>query len=305
MSDPRRRSKAQPQSTGFWLFSSSSHSWLRPGTPFAFPEMGRSSDGPDVGLTTQTHGVFPMNGLLARLTPLAAVFLLLFGVRDVSAATLSLETGKFLELQPGGSGSLTLSLSNDAGNVTNFNGWVVGIQFLPTLGSTGSIALTSLTQPAVNPAVTNNPGTPFIDPDLEFFDFDGNPTTVNGSSFFTTVQIASGLLSNTQTLLGSTSYNMGTLEFTATADAGGTWNLFAINPNELDGEKSWWYTNGLNTVSYGNLTMPGEGSPANSLQLGTISVVPEPGGIVLAGSAVVAAGWYSWRSRRRVAVVEA
>jgi len=246
-----------------------------------------------------------MNGLLARLTPLAAVFLLLFGVRDVSAATLSLETGKFLELQPGGSGSLTLSLSNDAGNVTNFNGWVVGIQFLPTLGSTGSIALTSLTQPAVNPAVTNNPGNPFIDPGVELFDSEGDPLFVNGSDLFTSVSITSGLPSNTQVLSGSTSYNLGTLTFSASGDAQGTWNLFAINPNELDGQKSWWYTNGLNTVSYGNLTMPGAGSPANSLQLGTISVVPEPGGVVLAGSAVAAAGWYSWRSRRRVAVVEA
>lgn len=246
-----------------------------------------------------------MNGLPVRFPALAAGFLLLLGSGQISAATLSLETGKSLELQPGQSGSLTLSLSNDAGNVTNFNGWVVGVQFLPTLGTTGSLSLTGLTQPATNPAVTNNPGTPFVDPDLELFEFDGNPLFVNGSDKFTLVSITSGISSNVQTLLGSTSYNLGTLTFSASGDADGTWNLYAINPNELDGEKSWWYTNGLNSVSYGNLTMPGEGLPANSIQLGTISVVPEPNSLVLAASAIVAGGWYSWRSRRKPALVEA
>lgn len=238
-----------------------------------------------------------MNGLPARFPALAAGFLLALGVGQISAATLSLETGKNLELQPGQSGSLTLSLSNDAGDITNFNGWVVGIQFLPTLGTTGSLSLTSLTQPATNPAVTTSPGTPVIDPDLQMFDAEFNPLLVNGTDLFTSVSITSSSSTQTQTLFGSTSYNLGTLTFSASGDAAGTWNLYAINPNQLDGEKSWWYTNGLNTISYGNLLSPSSG-PANSIQLGTISAVPEPSSLMLTASALVGAGWYGWRSRR-------
>jgi hypothetical protein len=237
---------------------------------------------------------------------LAAWLLPALVVGPLQAATLFLDTGAMLGLQPGGTGSLTISLSNDAGSVTNFNGWVVGIQYLPTPGATGSIALESLVQPATNPAVTNNVGTPVLDPDLELFDFDAAPLFVNGSDLFSVISITSAQPSNTQTLLGSTSYNLGTLTFSASANAQGTWNLYAINPNELDGERSWWYTNGLNTVSYGNLLLPAEGQSANSLLIGTISVtaVPEPSSLLLAGSAIVAAGWFGWRSRRQPTVVE-
>jgi len=236
---------------------------------------------------------------------LAAWLVPAFLAGPLQAATLSLDTGASLSLQPGGTGSLTLALSNDAGDVTNFNGWVLGIQYLPATGATGSLTLQSLTQPLINPAVTNSPASPLLDPDVEMVNFDGDPLFVNGSDFFTTISITSANSNSVQTLAGSTTYNLGTLTFAASPDALGTWNLFAINPNADDGERTYWYSNGLNSFSYGNLPIAAAGEPANSIQLGTISVVPEPGSLMLVGSAIVAAGWYSWRSRRLSGVVQA
>jgi hypothetical protein len=218
-----------------------------------------------------------------------------------TATTLTLVTGNTTSMLPGTSGSMTLSMANDAGNVTNFNGWVLGVQFLPAAGTTGTVSLTGLLAPTSNAAVTNNPAAPVYDPDLELFDVNSDPLFINGSNLFTSLSITSALSSNTQTIAGSSTVNLGIITFTASADAAGTWNIFAINPNADDGERSYWYTNGLNSNSYGNLLLPASGQPAASILLGTVTVqaVPEPSTISLAGFAVAAAGWTAFRRSRR------
>ena len=217
-----------------------------------------------------------------------------------AATTLTLVTGNATSMLPATSGSMTLSMANDAGDVTNFNGWVVGVQFLPAAGTTGTVSLTGLLAPTSNAAVTNNPLLPVFDPDLELNDVNSNPLFVNGSNLFTALSITSSLASQTQTILGSSTRNLGIVTFTASANAAGTWNLYAINPKVDDGERSYWYFPTLNSTPYGNLLLPSSG-PANSILLGTVTVqaVPEPSTISLAGFAVAAAGWTAFRRSRR------
>lgn len=243
--------------------------------------------------------------MIRRLPIVAAAVAVLVAclASQARATTLSLGTSSVVVIEPGTSGSLTLTMSNNAGDVANFNGWVVGVQFLPDVGTTGSVALTGLLAPASNPAVTNSPAAPVFDLDLEMFDVNSDPLVINGSSLFTAMSITSSLSTQTQTIAGLSSYNLGTLTFTASGDAEGTWNLFAINPNADDGERSYWYTNGLGSVAYGNLPLPASGQPANSILLGTVTVtaVPEPSTISLAAFALVAAGWAACRRKRRPA----
>jgi hypothetical protein len=89
------------------------------------------------------------------------------------------------------------------------------------------------------------------------------------------------------------SYNMGTLDFTASAGASGTWNVYAVQQpvNPL----SFWTHSALDDFDFTNL----QNGTESSLLLGTITVVPEPGSLALGvlGAGIVTLGIRVRRNR--------
>lgn len=230
---------------------------------------------------------------------LLALVLFFGGVVPGSATTLTVDTGKSLELQPGGTGLFTFSATNDAGAISeDFLGWTMGFQVLPSGVTSGSLTVGELFNAATNPAVLGVE-VEITQPNQIFVL--ANSGTINGSTGFRSMTINS--LDTLATLQGSTSYNLGDLTFTASPDAAGTWNVYAVQQADPFA-KTYWTDAALADGQFGNLPQSGGNS---SVLVGTISVnaVPEPSSLMLAASAIVASGWFGWRSRRQPAVVEA
>lgn len=232
---------------------------------------------------------------MVRLYRLACLALVVaFAATPASATTLSVDTGKSLTLQPGTSGTLTLSITNDAGAITNnFAGWVLGLQLVPAVSTTGSIGYGTLANAAVNPAIPRSGSD--IEASNESAAFPAG-TTINGLNSFQSLAIAN--LVDATTLLGSTSYNLGDLQITSSGDASGVWNVFAINLPSADGTKSYWFDAAFGENNYGNIAVPTTGN-TTSVLLGTVTVtaVPEPGSLALA--AFGAGGVLAAMARRR------
>lgn len=212
------------------------------------------------------------------------------------ATTLTVDTGKSLTLAPGETGTLTLSAANDAGAITdNFSGWVLGLQLVPSGVTSGTVSFGSLSNAVVNPAIVGSLA------ELEFLnELTSFPpgTTVNGRGNYQSLAIIDN--GDANTLAGSTSYNLGDLSLTATGDADGTWNVFAVNLPSADGTRSYWYDAGFTEVAFVNIPVPSAGN-TTSLLIGTVTVtsVPEPGSLTLAAvGALVAVGA---AARRRLA----
>lgn len=235
-----------------------------------------------------------MTRFIGSIRPLAGLAALLLVAGAATASPLNVDTGKTLVLQPGGSGILTLSLTNEnAGSaITNFNSWGFGLQLLPLAGATGTATLESAALPATNPALTNPE-----DPPL--FSAETLDVPANGTLNYTLV--SNGNLTNVQTTFAlGQQYNVADVTVSLSPNASGSWNLYAVN-NE-NGIAAWLAANG-NATDFGNL--PAVNGDGGTLLIGTVSAVPEPGGIVLSGSAMAAAGWFAWRSRRKSELVAA
>lgn len=238
-----------------------------------------------------------MNRREKTVSFLAGSLLLLSQMVPAAATTMTMDTGKLLELQPGQSDNFTFSATNDAGAITNLIGWSIGFQVVPIGAPTGSLTVGLLSKPAVNPMPAGD-----VDLGQPAFGILANSAVENGSPNFWGISAAA--LDDVQTVNSSTSYNLGAVNFTlsANATAGDSWGIYAVQqPSTFI--KSFWSDDGFNPIGFGNWqTLP---NPVGSVQIGTISAVPEPSSLMLAGSAIVAAGWYSWRSPRKSAVVEA
>jgi hypothetical protein len=241
-----------------------------------------------------------MNGRPRTSAVVAVALCLLALVATASATTLTLDTGKSLTLFQGGSGLFTFSATNDAGDISEvYLGWNIGFQVLPSGVTGGSLIVGELFQPAINPAVAGE--LEFIQPDQVLL-LSGS-AVINGSDSFRSMSINS--TDTLATLQGSTSYNLGSLSFSATPDAVGTWNVYAVQQGPgFEKTYSTLFNEGFSDAYFGNL-LPSAGN--SSVLIGTISVtaVPEPSSLVLAGSALMAAGWFGWRWRRQPTVVDA
>lgn len=206
----------------------------------------------------------------------------------VSASPLNIDTGKTLTVQPGGSGTLTLSLTNlNSGTaISTFNAWSMGLQLLPRAGATGSATIVSAALPATNAALANPEDPPLFSP--------GETLSVpaNGTTAYTLVASGNQTAAETTFNLGQ-QYNVADLAISLSGNASGTWDLYAVN--NANGIAAWTSATGAAT-SYGNL--PQADGNTGSLLVGTVSAVPEPGGFLLAGTGLAAAGWFAWRSRR-------
>ena len=190
------------------------------------------------------------------------------------ATPITIDTGKAVSMSPGANSVVLLSATNaNAGtSVTNFNGWTLGLQLLAQAGATGTVTMTGISNPAVNPALTV--------PDTETFSNALLTTATNGTTAYKYVGISNVDATTTTFALGQ-SLNLASLAVSSSSTASGVWNLYAVN--QSPSQSAWLDVTGLGT-DYGNL-------PAingTSLLLGTVSVIPEPGPMLLAGLAGIA-----------------
>lgn len=211
------------------------------------------------------------------------------------ASPINIDTGIAPVVSPGSTGTFTLSMTNESSGsaITTFNSWALIMQVIPQPGATGTATITGLISSVTNPALAA-PGEPL---------FDNAYTTnvpVNDTINAYQVGIANDTNAVTTFALGQT-YNAGDFTVSLSPDASGSWSIFVLND---ENNTTSWLTAGGAATAFGNSAVAGEGL-YTSTQIGTISAVPEPSSLVLAGSAIVATCWYSWRSRRTPALVEA
>lgn len=193
------------------------------------------------------------------------------------ATPINIDTGKQLNLNPGTSGTLTLSLTNqDAGTaVTTFNAWGLILQLIPQPGATGSATFTNLLSPATNGALTD-PGDPLLDPAYEL------TTAVNGTIGAYQLSIGNNSAVTTTFALGQ-SYNIGDLTVALSPGATGAWTIYALN--DANDTTSWLNAGGAATA-FGNVPTAGTQGQYSANPIGTINAVPEPASIGLAALAV-------------------
>lgn len=213
---------------------------------------------------------------------------------DGQSATINLDTGKTASVSPGASGAMTFSVTNvDAGNVTDFLGWVMGFQLIPAGGNTGTLSSGSLT------AATSDPmpvGTVSVSQP-------SNGTL--GTAINSTLSFQSMGIDSTDTLgtvVSGNSYNLGTLAFTASGDASGAWTVFAVQENS-PGLKTYYLDGSANPTQFGNLAF-GQGSVGLALGTITVTPVPEPSTAGLLVVALGAASIVRRRNRRQRGRVE-
>lgn len=215
---------------------------------------------------SQTLAPTPPRRACSRSKLSALLLTLLLSVfPSAEATTLSLDTGKSLNLQPNASGNFTLSFTNSTGDITsNFLAWTMGIQVQPVGSVSGIVTPGTLAHSVENP-MPIGAFPDIIQPTLLTL---ANSATINGSTNF--YQIGMQTTVALGTVLSGTSYNMGTLSFTASSGAAGTWNVYAVQQGGVSYQTFW--TNGsLNDIDFGNLPRSAGNS---SLLLGTITVAP-------------------------------
>ena len=210
------------------------------------------------------------------------------------ATPINLNTDLALSVNPGSSGVWTLSATNQ-NNGTIANGWnafAVAFQVVPDAGATGTVTLQSFVNPAANPSIPSaSAGQPFVGQGTF-------PQPINGTTDFTSIVLGYSGSSFTTWASGQT-YNLATITFSASADASGTWRVYASNPedNFTDFPQTTWNLPNTNDNFFGNV--PFVSGQTSTVQLGTISAVPEPRALTLAGSAAALIGGYSFRRSRR------
>jgi hypothetical protein len=186
------------------------------------------------------------------------------GESQSNAASLVLDTGKSAVVTAGTSTTFGFSTTNaDAGNVTNFYSWTLGVQILPTIGSTGTLSVGTLTAATTNPMPVG--GISITQPTLASLG-----TAINGSTNYYSMGIET--TDTLGTLVSGSSYNLGLLTVNASVNATGTWNVYAVQQN-TPLQRSYWTDETVTDVGFGNLAF-GQGNVG--LLLGTITAVPEP-----------------------------
>lgn len=209
---------------------------------------------------------------------------------DARSATLTLDTGKAVSLQQGATGSFVFSFTNTGTSLADtFLGWTLGVQLLPAGGNTGILTLGDLTQPAANPM----PVGPIdvLEPTISIL---VGGATINGTPNYYTMGIAATEVAGT--VNAATSYNMGDLALTASGNASGVWNVYAVQ--QSSGERSHWgdVNDPFTPIDFSNLA---RGAGNSSVLLGTVTVnaVPEPGSLALCAVAAGLAAACRWRRR--------
>jgi len=230
----------------------------------------------------------PIRPLLA-----ACIVILGLGVGPLSQATpLELTTGLSLSMASGTTATLSLSATNltgGTGNITTFNGFALALQLVRQPGSSGTVQFANFVAPASNGILP--------DPDSPQFELNGitNLSPVNGSAIATPIALfmAETAPSQETTVVQGVLKNLGTLSFVSTADALGTWKLYAVNDAN---NRSYWTDAAANETTFSQLSAVN----GTSLELGTVSIVPEPSTLVLGIGVAMIFAWRRHGSRRAV-----
>jgi hypothetical protein len=222
----------------------------------------------------------------------AATFM---GFMAAHATNLTLDVGKTATVQQGSSGTFTFSATNDAGAITNFLGWTLGIQVQPAGTTSGTLSIGSLLLPTSNPILTGTLGSniDFTAPTLGTLT---NSGTINGSTQFTFFGMSAN--DEARTVNSSASYNLGSVSFNASPNASGTWNVYAVQQQGAIAWKSYWTDDTLTDAPFANPIWQPAPSGNTSVLVGTITAVPEPSSLALLAAAVASAGWFGWKTRR-------
>jgi len=201
------------------------------------------------------------------------------------AAPINLNTGISLAVDPGTTGTATLSATNfdDGVQVLTWNAWTVALQLLPNVGATGTMTISNKSLPATNGSLS--------DPDAGTF----NPGTLlqpaNGQTAYTAVGYANEGPDVTVWASGAT-FNLADVSFTASPDAQGSWTLYAVSQGNP--AVSVWLDDFGAAFAFGNVPAVN----GSSLTLGTITAVPEPASATLALAAGTV-GLLALRRRKR------
>jgi hypothetical protein len=233
-----------------------------------------------------------MSPFVCRLTVLTAVAA---SCLSAWAAPINLNPNLALSLNPGSTGIWTLSATNQDNGVAanNWNAFAIAMQIIPDPGATGTVTLQSFINPIDNPSIPAASAGPASVSSGVF------PQPINGTTAFTSIILSYNGSSVTNWPSGQT-HNLASLTWNASPDASGTWRVFASNPDDDGGTlpQTTWNLPNANDRFFGNV--PFIEGQTSTLQLGTISVVPEPHGLIVAGSAaVVALTGHQLRLRRR------
>ena len=221
-----------------------------------------------------------------RIGGACAALVLALHTAAALATPINLDTGISLDVDPGTTGTATLSAKNfnNGTPVTNWNAWTVALQLLPEPGATGTMTISSILLPLTDDSLS--------DPDAGTFDPNGvlSGTGSNGTTTYTAIGFANNSSADTNWSSGQ-AYNLADLTFTASGDAQGTWTLYAVNQAST---VTNWFDDLGNPTTFGNTPA----SAGSSLVLGTITAVPEPGSLTLALAAGTV-GLITLRRRRR------
>jgi hypothetical protein len=228
---------------------------------------------------------------------LASGLALLSALPAFAASIINLDTGISQSIAPGSTDGFTFTMTNVGTTAApdDFIGWVLGLQFVPQPGTTGTLTVGSLAGGTTNPM-------PFGDlqisqPQLATL---GSSASLNGSTQYYFMGI--NTLTDLGTLAVGQTYEMGTLSLTASPDALGAWDVFTVQQNSPL-FKTYFFDGSAIEQQFGNIPwiVGGVGQGNYSLQLGTVAVVPEPSSLALLGMAGLGAGGYAWRRRGRKA----
>lgn len=206
------------------------------------------------------------------------------------ATPINLVVGGSWIVSPGTTGTITLSAVNvnNGTSVSTFNGWAVGVQLLPSVGATGSATFGEFAySPVSNPSLLDaDPSTDMTPSTLD--------TITNGTLDYFLLALGNNSALSTTWSSGQ-SYNLISVPVTMSANASGTWTLYAVsNQYGISG----WTTPTGSFNTWGNLV----DQEASSLTLGTLMTmapVPEPETLALVSMAAATLGGMGLFRRRR------
>ncbi len=222
--------------------------------------------------------------LHARICTIASLFVLGLEL-PANALPLELDVGKSISVTAGQSAAFVFSATNtNSGDAVDFTAWYMGVQVIPSAGSSGTISVGNLTAATTNPipigqVQISTPAPRSINPPL------------NGSTTYYDIGITT--TDTPTTLTAGNSYNLGSLELNASGDASGAWEVYAIQQSV---QRTYWQELNLGEFAFGNLPF---GSSNTSVLIGTVTAVPEPATCGMAFAIFGIAGLVARRTIRR------
>lgn len=213
---------------------------------------------------------------------------------------IMLETSGSFSVEQGLGTTVTISASNAGVSAISLGALQLGIQLVPqgvTTGDVNVVTGTGFSAPATNSPWTNPSAS---GPTFETL----TSGMINGTTDYYLMSITENDVFGT--MQPGESRNLGTISFTTTNDALGTWWLYVVNESDVDtgNPLTSITTDTFDTVQFDNLVAPSGGTPGVAFQVAAITVVaavPEPGTVTILASGMVFAVVVAARRRRRAA----